>query len=212
MDGFLSNNWRDALAVFGIVLTLIQSLVLLREWIAGRGKTSEVRVRFGYLEEVVDNPESSPEDKRVLRIAFAFSCGVVAVCTIADSLVPRGSGCFAEMIRLWAPAVTIFIALVHECSGLYVLTRYLSSKRTVQERGRLGLVLGVSLIILFILSCLIVGAHESYLGSWFSRMVLWYAVAYLFVFVLVTITEVVYQVDEWRRGKKKKRKLGLWER
>ena len=31
MDGFLSNNWRDALAVFGTVLTLIQSLVLLRE-------------------------------------------------------------------------------------------------------------------------------------------------------------------------------------
>jgi len=33
VDGFLSNNWRDALAIFGVVLTVLQSLVLLREWV-----------------------------------------------------------------------------------------------------------------------------------------------------------------------------------
>jgi len=210
VDGFLSNNWRDGLTVLGITLTVLQSLAVLRRWLSSKEKGSSIRLRFGYLEEVLENPESSPEDKRLIRKTFAISCGVVAVCTIASSLASGSDGDIAHLIQFWASVGIGLVAYFHEAGGLTVLIRYLSSNVEKENRGRLGLVLGVSLIVLFILSCLIVRSYEIYTGSWFSRLILSYAGAYLFLFLIGTISEVGYQVDEWKESKKKERKPGLW--
>jgi hypothetical protein len=215
MDGFLSNNWRDALALIGVALPLLQSLGLLREWISRKRTSSDTRkpnpstvqrawLRLGILEKSQEESESTPGEKRGVRIAIIISSVVAVACSIAFSVASPGEGCFLEGVMFLSMMLIMTIAIFHEIWLIIVIMRHLSSWVARENHGLLGAVLGLSLTMLFLLSYVASPENEGRTLSWFSVLYQLYAKAYLIAFSILFLMEVVWQVDEWQERRKKK--------
>lgn len=209
MDGFLSNNVRDALVLFGLALSLLQSLALLRQWLSEKPRKGVARVRLGLLEMADNHVELSSEDKRAVRIAVGVSCLVVLVGSVLLTSDIISNEVIRDVVRGILLLLSIVIAVFHEAALIGMTITYISRRVATVNRGRLAAVVGISLLILLMLSYRILSSSEelggsSVFDSWLSWLVALYAWAYLLTFFVLGMGEVVWQVDEWWEGRGKR--------
>jgi len=209
MDGFLSNSVRDVLALLGLALSLLQSLALLRQWLSGKPRRGAARVRLGLLEMADNYVESSPEDRRAVRLGVGVSCFVVVIGSVLLTSDTINNSILRDLLPGLFIPLSVFIAVVHEAALIGMMITYVSRRVATPNRGRLAVVVVISLLTLLMLSYRILSSSEelggsSVFDSWLSWLVALYAGAYLLTFFVLSMGEVVWQVDEWweSRGKR----------
>jgi len=205
MDGLLSNTWRDVLALIGAISPLRAIFVLLRRWFF-KGQGRQIAwPRFGYLEMVKESEELPPDEKRVVRIAFGIGGAImVGLCTASSYASTLNDSFFSEAVELWSWILMVMIAVGHEIGLFLTVTRYISSRVESNKHAASGAIFSLSLLALLFFSYWAVSAGA---GSthWVHRLFLSYATGYMITFGLMSLGEILWQVDEWKDNKKKRR-------
>lgn len=204
MDGLLTNTWRDILALIGAISPLRAAFVLLRRWLSKSHGKNTAWPQFGYLEMVKDSEELTPSGKKTVRIASAISGLVmIGLCSAGSYASTFKDSDFSAMVEIWSWILMCLIAVVQEIGLLNTILRYASSRVANDKHAVLGLMLASSLLFLLFLSYWATSTSERPPG-WFMRLLLAYAAAYMFTFALVSLGEIVWQVEEWKDKRKEK--------
>jgi hypothetical protein len=173
MDGFLTNDWRDLIAMVGFALALAQSIPLFKDWVAKRRATPASPSPVHHLSNSAHYPtdRTSTRPSRAIWLAIAI---LTALQIVLNSLLSFNNDQSGDpVIYIASSTLLIFCIMAHEVL-LFIVFRRLTAlfiSRVAVRKFLSSFCLGC----LFFVSALLFQPLDNVIAAWLPRLANYYA-------------------------------------